>query len=339
MTESRAPDATVPLDALATLVVPLGTLADAVRLEGGYFATTYRVTLDDGTRVVVKTAPSDSSRLMTYEKDLIRTEALVYGLAAAHPGLRMPRLLHTDFTRTVLPGDVVVASWLEGVPQSEAGFGSFDDDARAARARRDLGALIGRLANVTGTVFGYPQSPALQATTWRAAFTAIVEALLADAAAWDLEVSADRVRAALAVHGHRLDEVVVPSLVHCDLWPGNLFVDPATGEVVGVIDPERAMWGEPLVDVVGADPMWDGLERPEDAALVGSLDVSSPGPAARLLLYRMWLGLVMTVEGSPRGYTGDWAQWYRTTSHGNLHRALTALEALDLLDAGDPARV
>ncbi len=333
MTESRTPAVTVPLDALTALVAPLGALVDAVRLEGGYFATSYRVTLDDGTRVVVKTAPTDTSRLMTYEKDLIRTEALVYGLAAEHPALRMPRVLHTDFTRTVLPSDVVVASWLDGVPQSDAGFGSFADDERAARARRDLGSLIGRLATVTGTVFGYPQSPALQAATWREAFTAIVEALLADAATWDLDVCADRVRAALDAHGHRLDEVVVPSVVHCDLWPGNLFVDPATGEIVGVIDPERAMWGDPLVDLVGADPMWDGLDRPEDAALVGALDVTSPGAAERLLLYRMWLALVMTIEGSPRGYTGDWAQWYRTSSHANL------LRALDALGSPEPARV
>lgn len=327
MTEPRTIPSTVPVEALAALVAPLGTLVEAVRLEGGYFATTYRVTLADGSRVVVKTAPTDASRLMTYEHDLIRTEALVYGLAAEHPALPMPRVLHTDFTRTLLPSDVVVASFLDGVPQSEAGFGPFEDDERAARARTDLGVLIGRLATVTGTVFGYPQSPALQAPTWRAAFTAIVEALLADAAVWDLDVSAARVRAALATHGHRLDEVVVPSIVHSDLWPGNLFVDTATGQIVGVIDPERAMWGDPLVDVVGADPMWDGLDRPQDVPLVAALDVSSPGAVTRLLLYRMWLGLVMTIEGSPRGYTGEGAEAYRATSHANVIRALDELDA------------
>src|SRR5690606_15886168 len=58
--ESGTPAVPVPLDAVAALGAPLGALVEAVRLEGGYFATSYRVTLDDGTRVVVKTAPTDT---------------------------------------------------------------------------------------------------------------------------------------------------------------------------------------------------------------------------------------------------------------------------------------
>ena len=313
---------TPPLDALRALVAPVGALAAAERLAGGTFATTYRVTLEDGRRVVVKTAAADPGALLSHEHDLIRTEAEVYALAAGRPALRMPALLHTDFTRTVLPGDVVVAAHLDGVPWTEAGFGAADEDPRAARAQADLGAVVAGLGALTGERFGYPRSPALQAATWRAAFTAMVTALLADAERAGVpDVPAARVRAALDAHGAALDEVTVPRLVHTDLWPGNLFVDPATGALLGVIDPERALWGDPLLDLVGADPVGDGVP----AAVAGDLDVTSPGAAARLLLARMWLGLVMTIEIPVRGYVGDWVPDHEAACRRSLARALDGL--------------
>ena len=315
------PDA-LPLDALRALVAPVGGLESAERLDGGMFATTYRVALADGRRVVVKTAPADAPGLLTHERDLIRTEAAVYALAGDRPDLLMPALLHTDFSRSVVAGDVVVAAHLDGVPWAKACFGSPAEDARAARAQADLGVLLGRIGTVTGDAFGYPQQPALQAPTWRAAFTAIVEALLADAGQGGVPgIPADRVRAALATHAAALDEVTTPRLVHTDLWPGNLFVDPATGALTGVIDPERALWGDPVLDLVGADPMWDGIP----ASVAGDVDVTSPGAAARLLLARMWLALVMTIEAPLRGYAGEWVAGYDAANRRSLARALDGL--------------
>ncbi|MCL3862475.1 phosphotransferase family protein [Actinotalea sp. K2] len=105
--------------ALATVLAPLGVVHRVERLTGGMFATTYRVTLQGTrpgrtTRVVVKTAPTQTDRLLTHELDLVRTEAAVYRLAADRPDLLMPRVLLTDFTRAVLPSDVLVVTHLEG---------------------------------------------------------------------------------------------------------------------------------------------------------------------------------------------------------------------------------
>ena len=91
------------LPMLAELVAPLGVLKDTELLTGGQFATTYRVTLTDGSRVIVKTAPTRTDQLLAYEHDLLRAEALVYGLAASIPDLLMPTVLLTDFSRRLLP--------------------------------------------------------------------------------------------------------------------------------------------------------------------------------------------------------------------------------------------
>ena len=316
------------LDRLRTVVAPVGDLVGATHLTGGMFATTYRVTLVDGPPVVVKTAPTATERLLTYEHDLLRTEALVYRLAEAHPDLLMPRVLHTDLTRTTLPSDVLVVSHLDGVPLLEVGYPP--GDPRAARAEHDLGALMARLHRITGERFGYPNAATgLVGATWPEAFGRMVGALLADADAWGTPVPAARVRAALHTHHDALAQVRVPALVHTDLWPGNLFVAPETGELVGVIDTERALWGDPLFELAGADQMGRG---PVPVGLIagyesagGRLDLDSADGRARLLLYRMAMSLVLVVEIAPRGYVGDWLAGHRGTAEANLAAMLEAL--------------
>ncbi|WP_456789160.1 phosphotransferase family protein [Cellulomonas sp. P5_C5] len=311
------------IDALTALVAPLGVLEDAELLTGGQFATTYRVTLTDGRRVVVKTAPTRTDQLLGYEHDLLRAEALVYGLAASVPDLLMPQVLLTDFTRTVLPSDALVVSHLPGVPLVDAGFGPTDP--RTAVAERGTGAVLAALHRLTGPAYGYPCGR--QAATWTEAFTGMVDELLDDAVRWSVAVPADEVRVVMSRHAHVLDDVTRPALVHTDLWAGNLFVEESTGTVVGVIDPERAFWGDPLADLVGIDPMGREPGTPALLAAYGPLDVDSPSARVRLDLYRMRLCLVMLIEITPRRFEGDWVEPHRTAVTANLHAALAALRS------------
>ncbi len=317
----------VPLDALARLLAPLGDLRSARPLTGGMFATTYGVVLDDGTRAVVKTAPTSSEKLLSHEHRLLRAEAMVYQLAESDPALLMPRLLLADFTQSVLPGDAVVATWAPGVPVEQVP----ELAARTAADReRALGAVMGRLHALHGDRFGYLDvEGVLHGDTWTEALGRMVEALLMDARRWGVPVPADAVRAALHRHRAATDEVRTPSLVHADLWPGNLFVDPGTGALTAVIDPERAFWGDPLFDLVGAEPLRDG--EPSAALVAGHADTGTPLPLgtphghARLALCRLYLALVMTVEVAPRGYAGDWLPPYQAQVATALHAALDAL--------------
>lgn len=318
---------------LRTVLGGVGELVGATCLTGGFFATTYRAELADGRVVVVKTAPADGSRLLTYEADLVRAEARVYALGADRPDLLLPTLVATDFSRTTFPGDVVVASWLPGTPWDRAGFGGVHDDPRAARAQRELGAVMARFHRVTGPRFGYlVDSSPITGDTWPRAFGRMVDALLDDAARWRVDVPHGPVRAAVAAHQEALAEVTTPVLVHHDLWPGNLFVDPGTGELLGVIDPERGLWGDPLLDLLGADqagtdPLPAGLLAGYADEARAALDVSSPGAAARLGLYRVLWSLIWVVEATPRQYEGEFAAWYVGTARANLDAALTTLSA------------
>ncbi|MGY4644641.1 phosphotransferase family protein [Cellulomonas sp. URHB0016] len=317
-------------DALRALVQPLGTMASYEKLDGGMFAVTYRITLDDGTRVIAKTAPTDTDRLLTYELDLVRTEALVYRLAEGR-GLLMPRVLLTDFSRTVLPSDVVVVTHLDGEPLEGAGFGPADSDPRTARVEHELGAFMARLHAVRGERFGYPnEANGLVGDTWAQAYGRMVEALLADAERTGTTLPADRIREVVAGNLHALDVVERPSLVHTDLWAGNLFVDPDTGELLGVIDTERCIWADPLYDLVGANQMTVGEPDPRWLAGYASvtgvpLDVESPNARTRLALYRLTSTLIIITEILPRKFEGDWLVEYRQTLWSNLGALLERL--------------
>ncbi|MEP7762494.1 aminoglycoside phosphotransferase family protein [Sanguibacter sp. 25GB23B1] len=324
---------------LAAVCRPLaeveGLLVGAEILDGGTFATTYRLTFESGLRVVAKTAPTDTRRLMRYEHGILATEERVYRLAADRPELLMPRVLLSDFTRAHLDTDVLVVSHLDGVPWDTLdALSPGQHDAIV----HDLGGIMAHLHRVTGPTFGYPATEALQASTWPEAFTAMTESLLDDGATWSVPLPVDRVRAAWARHHDALAEVTTPRLVHTDLWPGNVFVDPETLRITGIIDTERSFWGDPLFELAGADQLGTG---PAPSALVegcaaagGRFDATALpvagalAPAdARLLMYRSYMYLVMTVEVAPRGFTGDWVPERLAHLAGLLDGALETLLA------------
>jgi hypothetical protein len=102
-----------------------------------------------------------------------------------------------------------------------------------------------------------------------------------------------------------------------DLWPGNVLVDPATGEVSGVVDLERGLFADPLMDFVGHEPFGTG-SLPDGVAAgyltaggtlpldptAGTVSGLTRAADRRLALYRLYLMLIMTIEVVPRRY--DW---------------------------------
>ncbi|WP_089103144.1 phosphotransferase family protein [Streptomyces hyaluromycini] len=315
------------LDALLREATGVGCRLET-ELTDGWFNTAYRVRLDDGRAAVVKLAPPAEAPVLRYERGIMGTEAMVYRRLAGLPDgvVPTPELLYRG-------EDFLAVSVLEGTPWDKAAERL--PAATASALRRELGAITARLHTLTAEDgrFGYPAPEAeLSAADWRTAFTAMVDAVLEDAARWGayLGVPATGIRTLVAEGGQALDRVTEPRLVHFDLWPGNIFVDDRADapRITGLIDHERAFWGDPAAELVSLE---FGGDIGPDSDLVagyraagGHLDLS-PALRHRLALYGLYLGLILVVECGPRGYDGDHAGWTRRY----LAERVAALRALE----------
>lgn len=303
-------------DAIARVLAPLGELGSLDMQGGGTFASVWEAVFASGASAIVKIAPADDApTLLLYEERMLRTEAWAMRLAAER-GWPYPRLLLLDTSREVLPVDVLAMSRMPG-ERWDLAEPTMSPEAND-RAKRELGAILARVHAETGTEFGYPSSSTLRAARWPDAVGLIVGSLLADARAHAVSLPEERIRAAFAAGRDALDAVTVPRLVHGDPWPGNVFVVPETGEVLGLIDVERAMWADPLFDVVAGDAMNVGDPDPRLAAT----DAFAADELARIRLYRIWFTMLMTTEIVPRRFEGEWLVEYRAQLAANLESLL-----------------
>ncbi|ATY13052.1 aminoglycoside phosphotransferase family protein [Amycolatopsis sp. AA4] len=285
--------------------------AEWTPLTGATFNTAYRVRPPG---LVVKVSPPPDAPALTYERGLLRTEALFYEAAAA--AVPVPRVVHTDFSGRLVDGDVLVMTELPGTSWAARCV----PPAERAALRTELGTLAARLHQVTGTGFGYPRR---LAPSWRTAFTGMLDAVLADAERFAVALPLEQIRTTLVAHADALSEVRTPVLVHFDLWPGNILLGDSG--ITGFVDGERAFWGDPLADLVST-ALFGDIERDADFVRgyreAGGELVFDAAARVRLALYRCYLYLIMLVETVPRG---GGAPVTSQLASAHLRRALTFL--------------
>ncbi len=255
-------------------------------LGGGTYNEVYRVTSPEGD-FVLKVSPSDQPGL-TYERNLTRTEAMFCKLG--HAVAPVPEVVHSDFSRALVPGDALLTTCLPGQPL----FGRSGVDRPSIR--RQLGTVVAALHEIIGPGFGYPQL-GLHAT-WTSAFSAMVDAVKADAVRFGVTLPDIPLNPAV------FDEVERPSLVHFDLWDGNILTDTGltglTGltALTGLVDGERAFWGDPVAEFVSL-ALFGTIESDTDFLTSYGFEFTDSA-RVRLAAYQAYLYSIMLVERVPR---------------------------------------
>lgn len=311
------------------------TVVRSTALSGGLYNATRLLELADGRRLVLKTAPRAGAPALTHEQGLLGTEALFHRLAAPI-GAPVPTVLHHEPVGPGTPAEWLLLTHVDGTTWDAARDRIAPADRAALRHR--LGECLARIATVAGPAYGYPRpSVGLSGPDWPSAFTAMLHAVLADAIRFEVALPAPPgLLADLPVRfGHRLAEVRRPALVHFDAWEGNIVLArTGTGpwHLSGLIDGERAFFGDPLADLVGLDPLGAAEDDPDLMAGYHSVAPDrtvDTGARVRLALYRVYLALVMRVESVPRAYGGEFAAWLDTWSADRITDQLAALDALE----------
>ena len=318
-------------DAKAVAVVPL---------SGGGFASVTRIELADGRSVVLKVGPSSGTGILAYEHGVVGAEARYLEMIERHlsgdgtsgTSGPHPRLLGHGVDESDGGGsEWLVTEFIPGVALT-----SVEREADQDTVRTDLGAAVARMHTITGEHFGYDGGRA-SGRTWREAYAAIIESLLEDAVEWDvsLVVPPERIRAAVARFGDVLDEVDRPALLHFDLWDGNaLCAADSDGRwgLVGLVDGERFLFGDPLLDFVSPALFRRIEDEPEHpfvlgyAAVTGRPTTFTESERRRLEFYRLHLYLLMTVEMPSRGMTRENEAWRFDRLETLLRECVEAIE-------------
>lgn len=288
-------------------------------LRDGYFNAAYQIELFSGQRVVLKVAPPADVRVLRYEHGILRTEVQMLRLVAEHTHVPAPIIYFHDDSQAIVDGEYFFMSFVKGEAYHHLRE-SFTPQRRAI-VEQTIGSYLREINSIQGPFFGYPTMADRRYPTWRAAFLAMFDNLLADGSDRNvvLPLGYDALRRRVEAVAPVLDEVRTPQLVHWDLWDGNIFVDPKTGLITGLIDFERALWGDPLMEF-----QYRTLEiSPAYESGYGTALLDAPAAVARRTLYNLYLYLIMIVECAYRHYeTDDQERWARRQLATDLERLM-----------------
>lgn len=286
-------------------------------LRDGYFNAAYQIDLADGRRAVLKVAPSPAVRVMRYERGILGSEVQMLRLVRTHTNVPVPEVYFHDDSLTIVDSPYFLMSFVPGQAYNQVRDGYTAQ--RRAIVEQTSGSYMRQINAISGPYFGYPAQASRGYRSWRQAFLAMFEDLLQDGLEKYvlLPVEYESLRRRVEAVAPALDDVRTPQLVHWDLWDGNIFVDPKTGLITGLIDFERALWGDPLMEF-----QYRTLEiTPAFESGYGTSLLDSPSALARRTLYNLYLYLIMVIECSYRHYeTDDQDRWARQQLAADLDR-------------------
>ena len=271
-------------------------------LAEGFFNVAYGITLADGTEVIVKIAPSGDRDIMTHEINIMFSEVEVMRRIAKESDVPVADILFYDNSHSICNSDYFIMKKLEGRSFSSCMESMIEEEQNKVFYR--MGEYTARINQIKGRVFGYYGQPEKQGKDWFPVFQDMLLDTYRDAERKniDLKVPREQLLRLLDQDQEIFQQVKEPSLVHWDIWAGNVFVNQ--GEITGLIDFERCLWADVLMEVGFRTydyhkAFFDGygLELDKDQQ-------------ARAEWYDIYLFLISCLECDYRGYDNRWAyEW------------------------------
>ena len=261
-------------------------------LEDGWFNAIYLVALDDNREVVLKVAPSPEIKVLRYEKNIMNAEVEVMKLLKSSTKIPVPEIYYYDTSKNIINNEYYFMEKIQGQPYSKIKENL--PECHKESIEIELGRYNRQINDIKNDRFGNVGQMEKMNFKWSETFFNLVKDILLDGQEYEVKLpfDYDYIEALFLEKTQVLDLVTEPSLVHWDLHDGNVFVDESTYKITGIIDFERAFWGDPLIEVY----FGDFFNKKYFTKGYGIELITTKEAECRRILYNIYLYLIMVIE-------------------------------------------
>lgn len=283
---------------MAQATFPQRGIPQIAELTEGMCNAAYKLTYEDGFKTILKISSPIKTGFLTNECNLMEAEVKAMKLVAEKTEIKVAAVYRYDTTKELCDGDYFFMECLEG-----ASWISVMDnlgEEMNSQLRMEVGKLQKQLSEVTGDKFGLLGDHIHQFNNLYEFIYFLINNILDDAEKRDVVIGVprDEILAKLARDKVFFEAIRTPTLVHWDMWEGNIFVKE--GHISGIIDWERAMWGEPFMD-----DRFRYHNRHNDFLKGFGINELSEEEMRRIYWYDILLFLTMMTEVTYREYEDD----------------------------------
>ncbi|MNU73976.1 methylthioribose kinase [compost metagenome] len=271
------------------------SIVSSAEMSDGWANTAYSIKLGDDRQVVLKVAPSKDKPLMRCEKNNMRTEVEALRLVGQSGDVPVPLVYAYDPSGELVPYEYFIMEHIQGTPFNKVRPSLSPGE--IAAIEEEIGVYSRRINTSKGTSFGLLGDSDGKRQSWTDFFQELIEGVLSDGEEIGVvfPVPYAEMRQQISRQMDTLDEVKEPCLVHWDLWDGNVFVHE--GRVTGIIDFERAFWGDPLIEFY-----FGRFSRTPAFEQGYGRTISTDSERRRRVLYNFYLDLILVIESYFRQY-------------------------------------
>lgn len=243
ITKNKQSEETIKKQAKAAF--PDKEVANIQELTEGMCNVAYYVLFQDGSESILKIAARDTTGYTSNEICLMKAEVMAMQLVADQSDIDIASVQYYDTSRSVCDGDYFFMEKLSGnnyfLMKDQMSQEQID------AINKEIGIISRKLTKIRSAKFGFLGDENRYDSLYEFVKVMLTN-LISDAEKKEIDIVYDgcELMSALAQDRWVFGEVKDASLVHWDLWEGNVFVND--GHVSGVIDWERAMWGETFMD-------------------------------------------------------------------------------------------
>ena len=307
----------------------LGNVINTTVLTGGKFNTVLKIQTEDQNQYVIKIAPDSSTEVLTYEQQLIKSEVYIYKLLSNVKKVHFPKIFGYNWDDS-FKYKYLIMEFIEGDMLSDVKLSQMDYD----KVTFDLGCAMAEIHTIhNDSGFGYIQNGLKE--TWKDAYYNMIENVINDGINKNAKIPyLEKIKKTVEENEFVLDFVKVPSLVHFDLWTGNIIVKNC--KLYALIDCERAMFGDIMGEFISLDYL-STFDLENNKQLIRGYNSIAEQKInfdkydlIRLYLMKLYLGLIAYVEPYYR-LSKITPEFYGTRNYAKkmLNNALVEIEKLN----------